>query len=277
MLKQVFIDCMPGPTNHFGGHSFGNVASMKSKGSIINPKKAALEWLEKVKLIHNLGANQCVFPPHRRPLLKKKQINLNSLSSAFIWMANCGHFLPAIDSSEGVHQFIPANLKFSNHRNKEYRFHSYWMNKLTTNQNIMFHKITNEMDEGAANSIRLWNKRNEPGLNIYVYGDQNKLYPSRQKKISINEIVLKLNPHHWLTLKQSDIAIDSGIFHNDVISFGLKNMFFCHENAFKNQHESIRQLENRFREVTNIKLKVIQVSKDQLSLNECVKIVALIV
>ena len=49
MLKQVFIDCMPGPTNHYGGHAYGNIASMKSRNKKNNPKLAALEWLEKVK------------------------------------------------------------------------------------------------------------------------------------------------------------------------------------------------------------------------------------
>ena len=47
MLKQVFIDCMPGPTNHFGGHAFGNMASMTAKGQHSNPKKPLWNGLKK--------------------------------------------------------------------------------------------------------------------------------------------------------------------------------------------------------------------------------------
>ena len=78
MLEQVFIDCMPGPTNHFGGHSHGNLASMASKGIQSNPKKAALEWLNKVTSVANLGAVQLILPPQPRPLVNTKTIAIGN-------------------------------------------------------------------------------------------------------------------------------------------------------------------------------------------------------
>ncbi|MEC8678621.1 MAG: N-succinylarginine dihydrolase, partial [Candidatus Margulisiibacteriota bacterium] len=62
-LIEVFIDCMPGPTNHFGGHSHGNIASMASINDMLNPQKAALQWLEKIKKVDELGGIQLILPP----------------------------------------------------------------------------------------------------------------------------------------------------------------------------------------------------------------------
>ena len=117
-LIQAFIDCIPGPSNHFGGHSYGNIASMASKDNSLNPQKAALQWLEKVKKVHELGGTQFIFPPHPRPLKRHQNTDhkLVDLSSAFMWMANAGHFIPNTDTNKPYHQFIPANMNMTNHR-----------------------------------------------------------------------------------------------------------------------------------------------------------------
>lgn len=46
-LIAVNIDTIAGPTYHFGGLSFGNIASTTHKSSKSNPKKAAIEGLKK--------------------------------------------------------------------------------------------------------------------------------------------------------------------------------------------------------------------------------------
>ena len=151
MFKQVFVDCMPGPTHHFGGHSIGNLPSMQSKNTVANPKKAALEWLEKVNAVRLTGAHQCILPPHPRPLCCHiKNPTLTELSSGFMWMANAGHFIPSIDTKINHHQFIPANMNHSQHRNKEHRFHRYWIKKITHDIPCTIHSPITANDEGAA-------------------------------------------------------------------------------------------------------------------------------
>ena len=68
MRKQsyVFFDRIIGPTYHFGGLSFGNLHSMTNESFISYPKKAALEGLNKMKLVSDYGFKQYVFPPQQR-------------------------------------------------------------------------------------------------------------------------------------------------------------------------------------------------------------------
>ena len=47
---EVNFDGLVGPTHNYAGLSYGNVASMKNKLSVSNPRAAALQGLEKMKL-----------------------------------------------------------------------------------------------------------------------------------------------------------------------------------------------------------------------------------
>ena len=262
-LKQVFIDCIPGPTHHFGGHAIGNLPSMEFKETPSNPKKAALEWLEKVNIVNQMGAHQCIIPPHPRPLLCDLKIpSMNQCSSGFMWMANAGHFIPSIDADVDWHQFIPANMSHSKHRNKEYPIHQFWIKKLTKNIAIHRHSPIHENDEGAANTIRLWNTLNKPGVHVFVYGgDETGRFPARQKRKSIDQLIEKLNPKHTFILEQKKMAIDHGVFHNDIISFGFSNYLFCHKHAFENQSEQLSKLKNQFKKITNTNLNIIETNE----------------
>ena len=51
--QLIHIHCLVGPTHHYGGLADGNVASQRHKGSVSNPKQAALQSLDK---INNKGA-----------------------------------------------------------------------------------------------------------------------------------------------------------------------------------------------------------------------------
>ena len=272
MLKQVFIDCMPGPTNHFGGHAYGNLASMASKEQPINPRKAALEWLEKVKIVNELGAHQFILPPHRRPLSWNKNNSAwTDLSSGFIWMANAGHFFPAIDTQKQNHQFIPANMNKTKHRQKEHPFNQYWIKRITKELRINSHPPLRHNDEGAANTIRLWGDDHSAGVHVFIHGHTNSQFPSRQTRESIRELKELAQPKHSFILQQQKKAIESGVFHNDVISFGFRTFLFCHEEAFENQSKKLSELTQKFKKVTNKELHVIEVKKTALSLNECIQ------
>src|SRR5207248_5247403 len=66
---EINFDGLVGPTHNYAGLSYGNVASMKNKASISSPKQAALQGLEKMRLLEGLGVKQAVLPPHERPQL----------------------------------------------------------------------------------------------------------------------------------------------------------------------------------------------------------------
>ena len=69
---EANIDSLVGPTHFFGGLSEGNIASQDSQYHVSHPKQAALEGLEKMKQLYDLGIKQLIFPPHERPFLKGK-------------------------------------------------------------------------------------------------------------------------------------------------------------------------------------------------------------
>ena len=60
------VDGLIGPTYHFGGLSLGNVPSMTHQYLTSNPKKAALQGLEKMWHVSELGIPQFVLPPQDR-------------------------------------------------------------------------------------------------------------------------------------------------------------------------------------------------------------------
>ena len=69
-MRELSFDGLVGPTHNYGGLSPGNVASTASGGNVSNPRAAALQGLEKMRLVHELGAGQAVLPPHPRPSLR---------------------------------------------------------------------------------------------------------------------------------------------------------------------------------------------------------------
>src|ERR1700761_889989 len=64
---EANFDGLVGPTHNYAGLSFGNVASQSNEKRIANPKQAALQGLQKMKALADLGYRQAVMPPHERP------------------------------------------------------------------------------------------------------------------------------------------------------------------------------------------------------------------
>jgi succinylarginine dihydrolase len=262
---QVFITCMPGPTHHFGGHSFGNIASMESKGYSSNPKAAALEWLQHINLIHELGAIQYILPPHRRPNIMTRKPTLLDVSSAFMWIANAAHFIPSEPPC-----IISANMVCTAHRSKEHRFYKYWLRRLFSDTDISVLNALDSPDEGAANDIYLWNPDTQQGLSVFISGSTSTNFPIRQSKQAYDQIVDKHCLSHYFLLEQHPNAIDAGVFHNDIISFGYGAYFFCHEQAFQDQSLRLSALADHFESECDAPLQIIQVLSDQLSLEETI-------
>ena len=64
---EVNFDGLVGPTHNFAGLSYGNIASDKSAKGTSSPKGAALQGLEKMKALSDMGMKQGVLPPQERP------------------------------------------------------------------------------------------------------------------------------------------------------------------------------------------------------------------
>src|SRR5437660_1641867 len=119
---EVNFDGLVGPTHNYAGLSLGNVASTGNKASVSNPQEAALQGLEKMRYLAELGMKQAVLPPQERPYLpvlrklgfsgkdrdvlreaaaKAPEILNACYSASSMWTANAATVAPSADTADG--------------------------------------------------------------------------------------------------------------------------------------------------------------------------------
>ncbi len=299
VYQELNCDGLVGPFHHFGGHSLGNIASKKHQLMPSSPKKAALQGLEKMKLLMDLGVPQLIMPPQERPLLHvlhdrgyrgslsdrlDKAYSDNLLpqlySSSSMWAANAATQTPSLDTNDGLMHITPANLSSNVHR-------CYETSQTERYLNFLFHDkalfrvhppLTKTYpDEGAANHTRFCSSFSKQGLHLFVYGKEHGadlskgLFPARHVSDASQLIITNhhLKPGNTILIQQSHAAIQAGVFHNDVIAVGHQDFFLYHEQAFQGS-DIIHSLKRIFNKVCNSDLHCYVVPKEQLSLDEAV-------
>lgn len=301
-MKEINIDCLSGPTHHFGGLAYGNIASTSNQASLSNPQQAALEGLEKMKLLADLGIPQIILPPHPRPdysalrslgfrgsdhevieeaFRKDPRLLLICSSSSAMWAANSATTTPSIDSADHKVNITPANLASNLHRSIEVPFTTKILRQVFHNKEYFTHHSPlfasgDLFDEGAANHTRFSSNESE-GIHLFVYGKSRdarlspKIYPARQTREAQEAICRLHGIHYALFIQQNPLAIDEGVFHNDVISTGYQNIFFYHEEAFLNTEHVIDELQNMAYRVFKEPLFLIKIKRSELSLKKAVE------
>ena len=93
-----------------------------------------------------------------------------------MWAANAATFSPSMDNIDNVIHITVANLNSMMHRSIEPKF-TYKMLKRILNKKVNINKslmnLPNIGDEGAANHIRIAERHNSPGYQIFVYSSKN--------------------------------------------------------------------------------------------------------
>lgn len=308
---DVNFDGIIGPTHTYGGLALGNVASLEHRGEISNPRNAALQGLEKMKLLADLGLHQAVLPPHERPHLRTLRTLgfsgtdaqviekayrceprlLEACSSASaMWTANAATVSPSADAADGRVHFTPANLVSQFHRSLEPPQTARVLKAIFADENHFAHhaplpSAPHLGDEGAANHIRLCDPCGTPGIEVFVYGEESLAegrqpkstprtkFPARQKLEASRAIarIHGLAPDHSCFIRQNRAAIDSGVFHNDVISVGNRNVFLFHQFAFENNAAAIEEIRRKFEASTGQPLVTVEVESEELPLEEVVR------
>ncbi|MCP5465013.1 MAG: N-succinylarginine dihydrolase [Deltaproteobacteria bacterium] len=304
--REYNFDGLVGPSHHYGGLSFGNVASTSHQKAISHPKEAALQGLQKMKTLFDMGIAQGVLPPHERPFVpalkqlgytgsdtqiiqkvaKENPTLLSLVSSASaMWTANAGTTSAAADTKDNKTHITAANLSSKFHRAIEANFTSRVLRKIFQGPSFVHHDplpyAVHLSDEGAANFTRLCESYDQQGLEILVYGrsafDHNKTapkkFPARQTEESCQALARthQLQENSTLLLQQSPKAIDAGVFHNDVISVGNQNVFLYHEEAFLNTDAAIELITKRYHALSGTEPIFIKVSSNEVSLNDAVQ------
>jgi len=289
MTHDVHFDGLVGPTHNYAGLSLGNKASTRHKGDQSNPREAALQGLKKMKLLADLGVPQFILPPQERPnrpFLRLLGIDspekappsllIPALSASSMWAANSFVGAPSSDTQDGRVHIQVANLGWELHRSHEAFGTFHFLEKCLFPHPFVF-KIHPPLpsslffsDEGGANHIRLVDKKGE-GVHLFVYGREalrptlptSTRFPARQSLEASEATARQLQVFdRSLFVQQNPTAIDSGVFHNDVISFGGGSLLIAHEKGFLDQ-KTLLPLEEKGIEIKWIK-------ESEMSLQEAV-------
>ncbi|RAP38306.1 succinylarginine dihydrolase [Candidatus Marinamargulisbacteria bacterium SCGC AAA071-K20] len=296
----VFLDSLVGPSHHFGGIASGNLASKSNQYQSSNPRQAAIEGLEKMKVIDSLGFTQFLLPPQIRPqasflkaiglkggfsepqlnaLFHRSPSQFSSLfSTAYMWMANAGIVSSAADTTDGNVHITPANLQTCFHRSLESKETSEHFKALfSKSTNVIVHAPVHSSfsDEGSANVIRLFGDVDGPGVNLFVYGNSasensKTKFPARQSREALEVIERTHQLKHVVYARQHSRAIDAGVFHNDVIAMGVGRTIIVHENAYYNLDKVLDELNKKATAAFNKTLKIVVVTENELPLEDAI-------
>lgn len=263
---EANFDGLVGPTHNYAGLARGNLAAAQNAERPSNPREAALQGLAKMRALLDLGLAQGVLPPQERPNLRalrrlgyagqERELLgkvwreapglLAAVSSASsMWTANAATVSPGADTADGRVHFTPANLCTNLHRSFEAETTARVLQAVFADARYFVHHEplppTPAMgDEGAANHTRLCADYGAPGLELFVYGKGGadepapQRYPARQTRAACEAIARLhgLDPARTLHHRQNPAVIDQGVFHNDVIAVGNREVLLYHEQAF---------------------------------------------
>ena len=267
---EVNFDGLIGPTHNYGGLSDGNLASARNAGDVAHPKEAALQGLEKMRLLMNSGLKQGFLPPLMRPNLAflklagfggtaqqmieeaasaAPSLLKSSYSASSMWAANAATVSPSADTEDGRLHLTTANLSTMLHRSLEHPDTEAGLRQIFGNGSCFdvhaaLPSHSDFSDEGAANHVRLCADHGEEGVELFVYGreasEDTAGFPARQTKLASQQIARQhgLKAKRTVFARQSAKAINAGAFHNDVVGVGTLDTLFTHELAFEDKEQT---------------------------------------
>ncbi|MET0795638.1 MAG: N-succinylarginine dihydrolase [Polyangiaceae bacterium] len=263
-MREYNFDGLVGPTHHYAGLSYGNLASARHGGLPGDPRSAALQGLEKARFLAKLGVGQALLPPPLRPNLRAlhrlgfsgatRDVLPRALrvapellalcsSSSSMWAANAATVAPSCDTADGRVHFTPANLSSMFHRSLEAETTTATLRAIFADpERFVVHDPLPSgalfADEGAANHSRLVTARGV--LHVFGWGRaadasaSSRAFPARQtREASVACARLHgLREDQLLLLQLAPAGIDAGAFHSDVLCVGNEQLLLVHELAF---------------------------------------------
>lgn len=296
---ELNIDGLVGPSHNYAGLSLGNLASAQNNLKTAHPKQAALQGLQKIRLLLTRGYAQAFMPPQARPhfhFLREigfsgndKSILIKAIdqmpeilptiySASNMWAANTATVTSSLESNDQSVHFTPANLHTTLHRSFEHSASFLFLKTAFSNESFFqVHRSlaqhTSFADEGAANHMRLCDDFDTKGVNVFVYGrsEQNptQKFPARQS-LRASQCIARQHEceENSIFIQQNPIAIDAGAFHNDVVAVSNGPVLLFHEFAFVKEQEK-----NAFEEIKKhvANFTPICIYNDEISLDEAIQ------
>jgi succinylarginine dihydrolase len=303
---EVNFDGLVGPTHNYAGLAYGNIASQTHQQEVSQPREAALQGLRKMKFLMDLGVPQGVLPPQERPdmatlrglgftgddaaVLRRAQQEAPTLlaaccSASSMWAANAATVSPSADTADGRVHFTPANLISHLHRSIETATTGRVLRAIFRDERMFAHHAPLPAtallsDEGAANHMRLCGEYGWPGVEVFVYGKSGQAggvmpqkFPARQTREAAEAMARLhgLGADGVMLMRQNPLAIDAGVFHNDVIAMSNRNVLVYHSAAYRQWPTVVEELRERFVRRTGSELIAIEVREDEVSLADAVQ------
>ena len=301
-VSEVVFVGLPGPTHNYGGLSADNKASTSNRGSVSNPKQAALQVLGLARLLKSLGIVTAILPPQLRPhlpllrqhfrgtdgeIIAQAAVSAPALlekasAASAMWVANAATVTPGIDAAAGKLHITPANLFTNLHRRIEAEDTARTLAAIFRGvPDCVVHEplsaASGQRDEGAANHMRFAPHHSSPGLNVFVYGANDSANDSKwaRQTLSASQAVAaqhRLPERATGFLRQNRDAIDAGVFHNDVIAVSNENLLLVHERAYVGGIADIELIAQAYQEINpGREMSIIVVSDEDLSVDEAVQ------
>ncbi|MGB1540290.1 MAG: N-succinylarginine dihydrolase, partial [Rickettsiales bacterium] len=301
--SEINFDGLVGPTHNYAGLSHGNIASSHNASAASNPKMAALQGLQKMKYVRDLGLTQALLPPHARPALEilrklgfsggtaqileraakeAPAVLASCFSSSNMWTANAATISPSADTADGKLHITPANLANKFHRSIEHVTTRRILQSIFADTSrFTVHEAlptTDAMgDEGAANHTRFCTEHGAEGVEFFVFGkyafDDSKPKPSQfpaRQTFEASSAVARLHgldAERTVFAQQNPAVIDAGVFHNDVIAVGNGDALLYHEEAFLDSDNVLQELRRKL----DSDLHLIKVSSHEVTVKEAVQ------
>ena len=255
MIREINFDGLIGPTHNYAALSFGNLASASNAGATSRPREAALQGLAKMRFAMALGLTQGLLLPLERPNtvwlrslgfagtnaqvcaaahVADPRLFAHACSASSMWTANAGTVSPAADCADGRSHISTANLSRMTHRSLEASETEAQLRIAFAHPAFAVHAALPASfgDEGAANHMRLTAAHGQPGVEIFIYGEEGGKFPARQNRRASEAIARRHGVSRCIFAAQSQTAIDAGAFHNDVVAVANEHVLFAHEQAF---------------------------------------------
>lgn len=298
---EVNFDGLIGPSHNYGGMSDGNLASKTNAGDTSNPREAALQGLEKMRMLVRAGFVQGVLPPLDRPNFgflidagfngdeheiieaaakTAPKLLKTAFSASSMWTANAATISPSVDTADGRLALTTANLSSMLHRSVEHPETSASLASIfddgahfSVHAALPMH--ADFADEGAANHVRLCAEHGAQGVELFVYGrdagESVAGFPARQTRLASESIARShgLRPERTVYARQSAKAINAGAFHNDVVSVGTLDTLFFHDHAFENTAQTLADI--RAASDGLFEFKPVMVPEDEVPLEDAIR------
>lgn len=282
MITEINFDGIVGPSHNYAGLSHGNLAATRSAGAVSRPRAAALQGIEKMRANLRLGLTQGILLPHDRPDHRwldslstsydraAPHLQAQALSASAMWAANAATVSPASDCTDAKCHLSVANLVTMPHRSHEWRGTLAQLQLAFADPGFVVHPPVPAPfgDEGAANHMRLCERHDAAGIEVFVYGVTGGPFPARQHRDASEAIARAhtLDPARTLFVRQSDEAIAAGAFHNDVVAVANGPVLFAHEQAFADREAFHAELRHAMPAV-----QIIEVPASSVSLDDAIR------